>query len=86
MSTQTLILDEKAAAVAHRLSALTGESVSAVVLAALRECLTRVEAVRRLEASSDLARAVRASAGPGIPVNHCWGEHEEPRRQAWATN
>ena len=82
MSTQTLILDEKATALARRLSALTGESIPTVVLRALGECLARVEAARRLEASSDLGRALRASAGPGIPVNHCWGD-DEPRKQAW---
>jgi hypothetical protein len=86
MSTQTLILDEKATAVARRLSALTGENVSTVVLRALREHLSRVQTARLLEASSDLGRALRAGAGPGIPVNHCWGEDHEPRRQAWGSS
>jgi hypothetical protein len=86
MSTQTLILDEKAIAVARRLSALTGENVSTVVLRALREHLSRVQTTRLLEASSDLGRALRAGAGPGIPVNHCWGEDEEPGRRQWASS
>jgi hypothetical protein len=86
MSTQTLILDEKATALARRLSALTGESVSTVVLIALRERLSRVRAARQVEASCDLGRALRASAGPGIPVNHCWGEDVEPGRPRWASS
>ena len=86
MSTQTLILDEKATALARRLSALTGESVSTVVLIALRERLSRVRAARQVEASSDLGRALRASVGPGIPVNHCWGEDDEPGRRQWASS
>jgi len=86
MSTQTLILDEKATALARKLSALTGKSVSTVVLIALREYLAGVQAAQRLEASSDLARALRASAGPGIPFNHCWGEDDDPRRPAWVPN
>ncbi len=86
MSTQTLILDEKATALARKLSALTGESVSTVVLVALRERLARVQTARLLEASSNLGRALRASAGPGIPVNHCWGEDGEPGRPQWASN
>jgi hypothetical protein len=39
-----------------------------------------------LEASSDLGRALRVSAGPGIPVNHCWVEDEEPGRRQWASS
>ena len=86
MSTPTLILDETATALARRLSALTGESVSTVVLIALRERLARVQAARLLEASSDLGRALSASAGPGIPVNHCWNQDDEPRRRQWASS
>ncbi len=86
MSTQALILDENATALARRLSALTGESVSTVVLVALRERLSRVLAERQIEASCDLGRALRASAGPGIPVNHCWSEDDEPGRRQWASS
>jgi hypothetical protein len=86
MSTQTLILDEKATALARRLSALTGENVSTVVLRALREHLSRVQTTRLLEASSDLGRALRAGAGPGIPVNKFRGEDVEPGRRQWASS
>lgn len=84
MSTRALILDEKATALARRLSALTGESIPTVVLRALDELLARVEAARRLDASCNLGRALRAGAGPGIPVNHCWGENDAPGEQAWS--
>jgi hypothetical protein len=86
MSTQTLILDEKATALARRLSALTGESVSTVVLIALRERLSRVRAEASSDSAEALGRALRASVGPGIPVNHCWGEDVELGRPRWASS
>ncbi len=77
MSTDLLLQGDEAAALAHELAALTGDTPARVLAAALREHLVRTQEARRFRAWNDraevLGRALAASRGPGIPVNHCWG-------------
>ncbi len=75
-----LLQSDETTTLARELSALTGETASAAVAAALREHLQRTRQTRQRRAWTDraevLSRALRVSNGPGIPVNHCWGESD----------
>lgn len=79
-----MVIDsDEAYALADELSALTGESITASVMVALRERLARERQARehgaRRAGAEALGRALRAHAGPGIPVNHCWADRSAPR-------
>jgi hypothetical protein len=67
-----IIESDEACTLARELSALNGESTEEAVTRALHERL--LEARARRSRASFLLRAIAANAGPGIPVNHCWGE------------
>ena len=68
--------NEEAYTLARELSELTGEGPADAVIVALREHLRSKRRQVRADRTEALGRALRASNGPGIPVNHCWGEGE----------
>ena len=68
--------NEEAYTLARELSALTGEGPADAVIVALREHLRSKRRQVWADRTEALGRALRASNGPGIPVNHCWDEGE----------
>jgi hypothetical protein len=77
MDTPLVIDSEDAVRLASALSALTGESLTATLVAALNERLQREEATRRRQATHSLSRAIAANCRqeglhlPRVPV-HGW--------------
>jgi hypothetical protein len=61
MDTPLVIDNEDAIRLASQLTALTGESLTATIVAALNERLTRERETRQIEAARSLSRAVAAN-------------------------
>jgi antitoxin VapB len=73
MDQQVITMDDEAARLANELAELTGETVEAAVVRAVRERLEREKEVRKKVADiMAIAAEIRAHVEPGTTSDHSW--------------